>query len=95
MIELVRMIRPTASHNRKGISSFIQCVMPDNSKRIRATCFKAMNDVLFTLNSMHPETKVDKHPKMFVIFNDVSLYEKVDEKDFDKHIKKINKLPED
>ena len=64
--------------------------MPDSSHRIRATSLKAMNNVLFTLNSMHPDTDVNNHPKFIVIFNDVSLYEKVSLDQLDEHIKKIN-----
>ena len=51
--------------------------MPDSSHRIRGTSLKAMNNVLFALNSMHPDTDINNHPKFIVIFNDVSLYEKV------------------
>ena len=51
--------------------------MPDSSDRLRATSIKAMNHVLLTLNSMHPDTDIKNHPKFIVIFNDVSLYEKV------------------
>ena len=64
--------------------------MPDSSDRLRATSIKAMNHVLLTLNSMHPDTDITNHPKFIVIFNDVSLYEKVSLDKLDEHINKIN-----
>ena len=64
--------------------------MPDSSDRLRATSIKAMNHVLFTLNSIHPETDINNHPKFIVIFNDVSLYESVSLDKLDKHIKSMN-----
>ena len=64
--------------------------MPDSSDRLRATSIKAMNHVLFTLNSIHPETDIRNHPKFIVIFNDVSLYEKVSLDKLDDHIKSMN-----
>ena len=50
--------------------------MPDSSDRIRATHIQAMNYMLFILNSFDENANVTKHPKMMVIFNDVSLQEK-------------------
>ena len=64
--------------------------MPDSSDRLRATSIKAMNHVLFTLNSMHPETDIKNHPKFIVIFNDVSLYENVSLDKIDEYIKTMN-----
>ena len=65
--------------------------MPDSSDRLRATSIKAMNHVLFTLNSLHPDTDVKNHPRFIVIFNDVSLYEKISLDELDEHIKFYNK----
>ena len=64
--------------------------MPDSSDRLRATSIKAMNHVLFTLNSLHPNTDIKNHPKFIVIFNDVSLYENVSLEKLDEHIKTMN-----
>ena len=72
--ELVKIIRPMLYDSRKGISSFIQCIMPDESDRIRATSIKAMNYMLFILNSFDLNADITTHPKMILIFNDVSLY---------------------
>ena len=64
--------------------------MPDSSHRLRASSIKAMNHVLFTLNSMHPDTDIANHPKFIIIFNDVSLYRGVSFDNLEDHIKKIN-----
>ena len=90
MIELIKTIRPMLYDKNQGINSFIQCVMPDSSDRLRATSMKAMNNVLFTLNSMHELTDIKNHPKFIVIFNDVSLYEKVSLDKIDEHKKQIH-----
>ena len=72
--ELIKTIRPMLYDEHKGISSFIQCIMPDESDRIRGTSIKAMNYMLFILNSFNEKADLRKHPKMILIFNDVSLY---------------------
>ena len=51
--------------------------MPDNSDRLRATSLEAMSKVLFTLNSLHKKADISNHPRLIVIFNDVSMYEGV------------------
>ena len=48
--------------------------MPDESDRIRATSIKAMNYMLFILNSFDVRADIGTHPRMILIFNDVSLY---------------------
>ena len=74
MIELINAIRPMLLNSNQGISSFTQCIMPDESDRIRATSIKAMNTMLFILNSFDPRTDITNHPKIILIFNNVSLY---------------------
>ena len=64
--------------------------MPDSSERARRTSINAMNNMLFTLNSMHKKTDITNHPKFIVIFNDVSLYEDVSVDKLDEHLKKTN-----
>ena len=64
--------------------------MPDSSDRLRATSIKAMNYVLFTLNSLHPKTDLQNHPRFIVVFNDVSLYENISLEQLDEHIKTFN-----
>ena len=60
--------------------------MPDESNRIRKTSIGAMNNILFLLNSIDPRADPKKHPKLIVIFNDVSKYELLDNTD---ELKKI------
>ena len=74
--------------SQKGISSFIQCIMPDESDRIRATSIKAMNYMLFILNSFDERADISNHPRMILIFNDVSLYSSDDSPDKIKERKK-------
>ena len=62
----------------QGINSFTQCVMPDSSDRIRKSAMVAMNNMLLTLQSFDPETDPFKHPKMNVIFNNVSKFDQSD-----------------
>ena len=76
--ELIKIIRPMLYDSQKGISSFIQCIMPDESDRIRATSIKAMNYMLFILNSFDVRADIGTHPRMILIFNDVSLFKDTD-----------------
>ena len=52
--------------------------MPDESDRIRATSIKAMNYMLFILNSFDVRADIGNHPRMILIFNDVTLYNDTD-----------------
>ena len=52
--------------------------MPDESNRIRESQISAMNNVLFLLNSFDPKTDPKKHPRIMVLFNDVSKFELFD-----------------
>ena len=76
--ELIKIIRPMLYDSQNGITSFIQCIMPDESDRIRATSIKAMNIMLFILNSFDLRADIKNHPKMILIFNNVSLH-KIDD----------------
>ena len=73
--ELTKIIRPRLCDKKQGITAFIQCIMPDNSKRIRNSSIGAMNNVMFLLNSIDPRADPKKHPRLIVIFNDQSKYE--------------------
>ena len=48
--------------------------MPNAAERITDTTVKAINLVLFTLNCINSPIDVLNHPKIFIIFNNVSLY---------------------
>ena len=54
MIELVNAIRPILTDSNQGISSFTQCIMPDESDRIRESSIKGMNNILLVLQSFDP-----------------------------------------
>ena len=61
--------------------------MPDESDRIRATSIRAMNYMLFILNSFDVRADISKHPKMILIFNDVSLYDEEESPEKIRHKK--------
>ena len=48
--------------------------MPNAAHRITDTTVKAMNNILFILNSLNRYTILEHHPRVLVIFNDVSIY---------------------
>ena len=73
-IELVKTLRPMIKDPAQGISSFIHCIMPNASHRITDSTIKAMMHKLSILNSIDAEADIYKHPKIFVVFNDVSIY---------------------
>ena len=54
MIELINAIRPMLMNEKQGISSFTQCIMPDESDRIRESSIKGMNNILLMLQSFDP-----------------------------------------
>ena len=74
-------MRPRLFNKHKGITAFIQCIMPDESNRIRKSSISAMNNMLFLLNSIDQRANPKKHPKIIVIFNDVSKHELLDSAD--------------
>ena len=51
LIELVNTVRPILTDKSQGITSFVQCIMPDESDRIRESSIKGMNNMLLALNS--------------------------------------------
>ena len=75
LIELINTVRPIVTDQDQGITSFIQCIMPDESDRIRQSSIKSMHNMLLALNSFDYETDITNHPQMMVIFNNVSLIE--------------------
>ena len=58
---------------------FVQCIMPDESDRIRQSVIKTMTKVLLILSIFHRETSVEDlkrcHPKIAVVYNHVSKNE--------------------
>ena len=49
-----------------------------------------MCKVLFSLNSMHKKADISNHPRLIVIFNDVSMYEGVSLDKMDEYRKQVN-----
>ena len=74
LIETIKTLRPMIKNKNKGISSFIQCIMPNAAHRITDTTINSMNLFLFTLNCLDQPIDINNHPKLFIIFNNVSLY---------------------
>ena len=62
-IEIVKSLSSTLYDPTQGISSFILCVMPNESQRIRDSTINAMNNMLFMLNSLDERTDISLHPK--------------------------------
>ena len=81
LIELINTVRPIVTDKNLGITSFIQCIMPDESDRIRQSSVKGMNNMLLALNSFDYDTDITNHPLMMVIFNNISL---IEENEIDK-----------
>ena len=78
-IDLVNTIRGTLKSPDQGISMFIQCILPDESERIRQSAVMTMLDVFLILSVFNSETKTEDiqrdHPKIGVVFNHVSKAE--------------------
>ena len=59
--------------------------MPDESDRIRESSIKSMNNILLILQSFDPETDINNHPRIVIIFNNVSCqYTKATEPEVEK-----------
>ena len=48
--------------------------MPEEGGRIKRSAIEYMCTILFSLTSLYEKTDVKKHPRMCVIFNNVSAY---------------------
>ena len=70
--QLFNMTRSILTDEKQGITSYTQCVMPNISGRIRQSVMKSMMTLLLSLTSFYPDIDLSKHPKLFVIFNNVS-----------------------
>ena len=77
-MDLINTVRLPFRSPTQGISRFIQCMMPDESDRIRKTAIMTMLDLLLILSVFNSDTTAeqlrDSHPKISVIFNHVSRY---------------------
>ena len=73
---------------------FIQCILPDESERIRQSAVMTMLDLFLILSVFNSETKTEDiekhHPKIGVVFNHVSKFE--DPAEATKRIQKYKQL---
>ena len=84
--ELTKSIRPRLYCKSEGITAFVQCIMPNKSSRVNKTPQNDMNNILFILNSFDPRANPENHPRIVVIFNDVSIEEKFEDRDYKDRI---------
>ena len=63
--------------------------MPNKSSRVNKSPHSDMNNILLILNSLDPRADLENlanHPRIVVIFNDVSIEEKFEDKDYKDRI---------
>ena len=72
--ELMNTVRSIFSTSDQGVNAFILCVMIDEGNRIKSTSISAMCDMLLALTSIYKNSDPKAHPKMFVMFNNISRY---------------------
>ena len=48
--------------------------MPNASERITETAIKSMNSMLFMFNSLDERTDITLHPRIHIVFNNVSRF---------------------
>ena len=58
----------------KGISSLVQCIMPNAAHRITDTTINANKLILFIFNCLTKPIDISKNPKFLIVFNNVSKY---------------------
>ena len=82
-IDMINTIRGPLKSPDQGISMFVQCMLPDESERIRESAIMTMLDLLLILSVFSSETTTDdlksNHPKIGVVFNHVSKFPQSDE----------------
>ena len=71
-IEFINTIRTTLLNKEIGINTFTQCIMPDAGGRIRRTSIDSMCNILLSLSSFYEDADLYTHPRMCVVFNNVS-----------------------
>ena len=72
--EFVNQVRSILMSITLGITCFVHCLMPGPDGRIRRSDIDSMVTLLLVLTSFYPETDPFKHPRICVLFNNVSLY---------------------
>ena len=72
--ELINTVRAIFSSREFGVNALIMCVMPDKGGRLKLSGISAMCSMLLSLTSIYKTSDPKKHPKMFVVFNNVSKH---------------------
>ena len=52
---IIKALQPIISENQAGITTFVHCIQPDSSHRIRDTAIQAMSRMLLSLNFFYEE----------------------------------------
>ena len=71
-IELVNTISAILKSRQQGINTITQCIMPDAGGRIKRSAITSMVSMLLVLTSIYEDSNPDMHPRLCVIFNNVS-----------------------
>ena len=58
----------------QGVNTIVQCVMADPSGRIKFSTIRAMATMMLTLTCLYEEADLERHPRICIIFNNVSNY---------------------
>ena len=72
--EFINTIQANLTSQHHGISTFTQTIMPDAGGRIRRSSIDSMCMLLLSLCSMYKNADIRKHPRMCVVFNNVSKH---------------------
>ena len=73
-VELVNTIRTILTSANQGINTVVQCIMPDAGGRIKRSSIQSMVSMLLILTSIYEKQNPDNHPRLCVIFNNVSKF---------------------
>ena len=71
-LELMNTIRALLREEFQGITTFTQCILPDAAGRIKRSAIQSMCTMLLSLTSLYEKTDTKNHPRLCVIFNNVS-----------------------
>ena len=71
-VELINSTRDLLKSKTQGINSLVQCILPSLSQRIQRSAIESMATALLTFNCLHKDANMSKHPRVCVVFNNVS-----------------------
>jgi hypothetical protein len=87
-IEMTNAVRLLLSQENEGITSITQCIIPQISKRLHHSVIEGMASIFLMLSSFYEKTDLSNHPRLCVVFNNISKFDKLDISD---EIKKTDK----